>query len=158
MEELRKCESPITRPLRKPAFGGHGGRAVELKASSRQLAGGAHGTFHVVGAGRICQPPALHKPLVPPARGSYPAPRGLEHVARDPGAAPEVAARLVSRETAPRESYTGRSQAAMFGEASLLGARVYWAPGWPVLSFPVPSVEEMKGVEIKYSARSRSVE
>ncbi|CAN0249184.1 unnamed protein product [Rangifer tarandus platyrhynchus] len=42
----------------------------------------------------------------------------------------------------------------MFGEASLLGARVYWAPRWPVLSRPVPSVEKMKGVEIKYSARS----
>ena len=33
--------------------------------------------------------------------------------------------------------YTGRSQAAIFGEASLLGARAYWAPGWPVLSRPV---------------------
>lgn len=113
VEELHKCESPITRPLRRLALGGHGGQAVELKASSRQLAGGAHGTFHVVGAGRICQPPVLHKPLVPPARGSYPAPRGLEPVARDPGAAgaPEVAARrpFLARNGSTRELYGSRS-------------------------------------------------
>lgn len=49
---------------------------MELKASSRQLAGGAHGTFHVVGAGRICQPLVLHKPLVPPAQWFLPSASG----------------------------------------------------------------------------------
>ena len=49
---------------------------MELKASLRQLTGGAHWTFHVGGAECLCQPSGLHKPFDASARGSYPAPLG----------------------------------------------------------------------------------
>lgn len=73
-----------------------------------------------LGAGRITHA-TLHKPLMPPAMVSYPAPpeagqsqgilgrRGAGSRCQTPFSV-----------TAPRESYAGRSQAAMFGEASLL--------------------------------------
>lgn len=112
---------------------------MELKASSRQLAGGAHRTFHVVGAERLCQPSGLHKLQRASSPRVLPSASGREPVARDPGATgmQELAARrpLVGRKEL-RKRATGRRQAAMFGVPYLLGARVYWVPGWLALSHP----------------------
>lgn len=59
---------------------------MELKASSRQLTGGAHWTFHVGGAECLCQPSGLHKPFDASGPRVLPSASGRELVARDPGA------------------------------------------------------------------------
>lgn len=133
---------------------------MELKASSRQLAGGAHGTFHVVGAGRICQPPALHKPLVPPARGFLPSASGPGDGRKGSwGGAGSLCQTPSSRGKQLHERAIRVAVRLPCSEKHLCWARgcIGHLVGQCCL-VPSPSVEEMKGVEIKYSARSRSVE
>ena len=121
---------------------------VELNASSRQLAGGAPGTFMWSGwehlpASRTPQTYGASIPL-------FSAPRGLEPVARDPGAAraQEVAAGrpLLAGKELP-ERATGPRPAAMFGVPSLECARAYWVPGRPALSRPAR--RGCEGIKIK---------
>lgn len=141
--------SPITRPLRRPRLRSMEAKVVELKASSRQLVGGAHGTFMWTGrehlpASRTPQTSCTSIPLSWAPRG------GLKPVARDPGAAraQEVAAGrplLAGKELPDRA--TGPRLAAMFRVPSLECARAYWVPGRPALSRPARRGYE--GIKIK---------
>ena len=132
---------------------------MELKASSRQLAGGAHWTFHVGGAECLCQPSGLHKPCGASSPRVLPSASGRELVARDPGETrtQELAARcpLLWGNSSARELQVS-------GRLPCLEYRLCWVRrGIGCLvgqHCPIPSAEEMKGVEIKYSAHSRFME
>lgn len=132
---------------------------MELKASSRQLAGGAHRTLPEVGAEHLCQPSGLHKLRVPPARGSYPAPQGGSQ-------SQGILGRLGRRNSLPDALFLGGNSSArerrVAGRLPCLEYHLCWVReciGCLVGQHcPIPSIEEMKGVEIKYSAHSRFME